>query len=58
MPLRGINFKIRLLTSRRSAIAALSEVQSIRLPGTLGQAEEYGGAVAEKIRPFLGSVVL
>lgn len=40
------------------AIAALPEVQSIRLPGTLGQAEEYGDAVAEAIRPFLSSVAL
>ncbi|MEO1093472.1 MAG: alpha/beta hydrolase [Cyanobacteria bacterium J06638_28] len=37
------------------AIAALPEVQSTRLPGTLGQAEEYGDTVAETIRPFLAS---
>jgi pimeloyl-ACP methyl ester carboxylesterase len=37
------------------AIAALPEVQATRLPGTLGQAEEYGDAVAETIRPFLSS---
>ena len=39
-----------------AAIAVLPKVQSTRLPGTLGQAEEYGDAVAEKIRPFLASV--
>jgi len=37
------------------AIAALPEVQITRLPGTLGQAEEYGNAVADAIRPFLGT---
>lgn len=41
------------LQSQMKAIAALPEVQSTRLPGTLGQAEEYGAAVAETIRPFL-----
>ncbi|MEM9120357.1 MAG: alpha/beta hydrolase [Cyanobacteria bacterium P01_F01_bin.56] len=40
------------------AMVSLSGVQSTRLPGTLGQAEEYGEAVAETIRPFLGSVSL
>ncbi|MEO1353310.1 MAG: alpha/beta hydrolase [Cyanobacteria bacterium J06635_15] len=40
------------------AMVALSGVQSTRLPGTLGQAEEYGDTVAETIRPFLGSVAL
>jgi hypothetical protein len=35
------------------AIAALPGMQSTRLSGTLGQAEEYGDAVAETIRPFL-----
>ncbi|MBE9140309.1 alpha/beta hydrolase [Nodosilinea sp. LEGE 07088] len=40
------------------AMVALPMVQSTRLPGTLGQAEEYGEAVAETIRPFLGSVAL
>ena len=40
------------------AIAALPKVQSTRLPGTLGQAEEYGAAVAEQIQPFLASVTL
>ncbi|MEM1292896.1 MAG: hypothetical protein AAGH67_15635 [Cyanobacteria bacterium P01_H01_bin.162] len=41
-----------------AAIAALPEVQSTRLPDTLGQAEEYGAAVAQTIRPFLASVAL
>lgn len=36
-----------------AAIAALPEVQSTRLPGTLGQAEEYGAVVAERIQPFI-----
>ncbi|MGD1930735.1 MAG: alpha/beta fold hydrolase [Leptolyngbyaceae cyanobacterium] len=40
------------------AMVELPDVQSIRLPGTLGQAEEYGEAVAEKVRPFLASVAL
>ena len=40
------------------AIAALPGVQVTRLPGTLGQAEEYGDTVAETIRPFLASVAL
>ena len=40
------------------AMVALPEVQSTRLPGTLGQAEEYGDTVAETIRPFLASVAL
>lgn len=40
------------------AIAALTEVQSTCLPGTLGQAEEYGDTVAKTIRPFLASVAL
>ncbi|MEM6424422.1 MAG: alpha/beta hydrolase [Cyanobacteria bacterium P01_D01_bin.128] len=40
------------------AMVALPEVQFTRLPGTLGQAEEYGDAVAETIRPFLASVNL
>jgi len=35
------------------AIAALPEVQSTCLPGTLGQAEEYGAIVAEQIQPFI-----
>lgn len=35
------------------AMAALPAVQSARLPGTLGLAEEYGAAVAEVVRPFL-----
>jgi pimeloyl-ACP methyl ester carboxylesterase len=38
-----------------AAMAALPQVQSIRLPGTLGLAEEYGTAVAEAIQPFLES---
>lgn len=37
------------------AIAALPQVQSVRLPGTLGMAEEYGDTVAEVIQPFLQS---
>ncbi|MEO0406628.1 MAG: alpha/beta hydrolase [Cyanobacteria bacterium P01_A01_bin.135] len=40
------------------AMVALPGVQSTRLPGTLGQAEECGDAVAETIRPFLASVAL
>ncbi|MEM1293374.1 MAG: alpha/beta hydrolase [Cyanobacteria bacterium P01_H01_bin.162] len=40
------------------AMVELPDVQSTRLPGTLGQAEEYGEAVAEKVRPFLASVAL
>ena len=35
------------------AIAALPNVQAIRLPGTLGMAEEYGSNVAVTILPFL-----
>jgi pimeloyl-ACP methyl ester carboxylesterase len=42
--------------SEMEAIAALPEVQSTRLSGTLGLAEEYGDAVAKEIRPFLASV--
>lgn len=38
------------------AIAALPEMQSTRLPGTLGQAEEYGSAVAEAVFPFLATM--
>jgi hypothetical protein len=37
------------------AIAALPDVQSTRLPGTLGLAEEYGDALAQEISPFLAS---
>jgi pimeloyl-ACP methyl ester carboxylesterase len=37
------------------AISALPDVQSTRLPGTLGLVEEYGDAVAKEIRPFLAS---
>lgn len=37
------------------AMVVLPGVQSTRLPGTLGLAEEYGDAVAEEIRPFLAS---
>lgn len=36
----------------------LPEMQSTRLPGTLGQAEESGDMVAKTIRSFLGSVIL
>ncbi|MEO0538633.1 MAG: alpha/beta hydrolase [Cyanobacteria bacterium P01_A01_bin.123] len=35
------------------AMVALPGVQSTRLPGTLGQAEEYGDTVAEQIQHFL-----
>lgn len=35
------------------AIAALPNIQTARLPGTLGMAEEYGNEVAELILPFL-----
>lgn len=35
------------------AMAALANVQSAHLPGTLGLAEEYGEAVAKEILPFL-----
>lgn len=35
------------------AIAALPNVQSTQMPGTLGMAEEYGREVAAKILPFL-----
>ncbi len=35
------------------ALVALPQVQAIRLPGTLGMAEEYGDAVAEAVLPFL-----
>ncbi len=38
------------------AIANLPGVQSARLPGTLGLAEEYGAAVAEAVLPFLGGL--
>ncbi|MGD1927974.1 MAG: hypothetical protein ACFB12_03605 [Leptolyngbyaceae cyanobacterium] len=41
-----------------AAIAALPKVQSTRLPSTLDQAEEYGNAAAETIKPFLASVTL
>ncbi|MEM8614479.1 MAG: alpha/beta hydrolase, partial [Cyanobacteria bacterium P01_H01_bin.105] len=37
------------------AMALLPQVQSVRLPGTLGMAEEYGKAVAEAVLPFLQS---
>ena len=37
-------------------VAALSQVQAVSLPGTLGMAEEYGEAVAEAILPFLKSL--
>ncbi|MDB9529655.1 alpha/beta hydrolase [Oscillatoria sp. CS-180] len=37
------------------AMIVLPEVQSTHLPGTLGQAEEYGDAVAETIGPFLAA---
>ena len=36
-----------------AAMAALAGVQSTRLPGTLGQAEEYGETVAAAIQSFL-----
>ncbi|MEM1281675.1 MAG: alpha/beta hydrolase [Cyanobacteria bacterium P01_H01_bin.152] len=35
------------------AMAALTGIQSARLPGTLGLAEEYGEAVAAIVAPFL-----
>jgi len=35
------------------AIAALPHVQTARLPGTLGMAEEYGEAIAAAMLPFL-----
>lgn len=35
------------------AMAALDQVQSVRLPGTLGMAEEYGEAVAQATLSFL-----
>ncbi|MEM0981299.1 MAG: alpha/beta hydrolase [Cyanobacteria bacterium P01_H01_bin.58] len=35
------------------AMAALTGIQSARLPGTLGLAEEYGEAVAAIVKPFL-----
>ncbi len=35
------------------AMAARPEIQTIRLPGTLGMAEEYGDAVAQAILSFL-----
>lgn len=38
------------------AIADLAGVQSARLPGTLGLAEEYGAAVAEAVLPFIGGL--
>jgi pimeloyl-ACP methyl ester carboxylesterase len=41
--------------SEMEAITALPEVQSTRLPGTLGLAEEYGDATAKATRPFLAS---
>ncbi|MEA5466855.1 alpha/beta fold hydrolase [Leptothoe sp. PORK10 BA2] len=34
-------------------MAALPQVQSVSLPGTLGMAEEYGEAVAKIVLPFL-----
>ncbi|NEQ52637.1 MAG: alpha/beta hydrolase [Leptolyngbya sp. SIO3F4] len=37
-------------------MAALSQVQSVSLPGTLGMAEEYGEAVADAVLPFLKSL--
>jgi len=39
-------------------MAAFPGVQFTHLPGTLGQAEEYGDTVAETIRPFLASTPL
>lgn len=39
------------------AMADLPQVQAVRLPGTLGMAEEYGDAVAEAIGPFLESTL-
>lgn len=37
------------------AIAALPQVQALRLSGTLGMAEEYGAEVAGAISPFLAA---
>ncbi|MEM8808566.1 MAG: alpha/beta fold hydrolase [Cyanobacteria bacterium P01_G01_bin.38] len=37
------------------AMAALPQVQSTRLPGTLGMAEEYGEDVAKTVLPFLSA---
>lgn len=38
------------------AIAALPNVQTVRLPGTLGMVEEYGEEVATTALPFLQTV--
>ncbi|MEO1403941.1 MAG: alpha/beta hydrolase [Cyanobacteria bacterium J06635_1] len=39
------------------AMAALPQVQAVRLPGTLGMAEEYGEAVAKAVLPFLSAAL-
>jgi len=50
---QGFMREMRLRAGLWLAIAALPEVQSTCLPGTLGQAEEYGAIVAEQIQPFI-----